>query len=81
MKWILVNLFIYKQEPEVLVFLRKNTFSERTDPVKLVAAERIVPVFSWPLIYKRAPDYLAISLPLNIHLDSLKPRYGKGSSE
>jgi hypothetical protein len=23
------------------VFLRKNTYSERTDPVKLVAAERI----------------------------------------
>jgi hypothetical protein len=41
LKLVLTALFTCKQELEVLVFLRKNTFSVRTGHVKLVAAERI----------------------------------------
>jgi hypothetical protein len=41
LKLVLTALFTCKQEQEVLVFLRKNSFSGCTDQATLAAAERI----------------------------------------
>jgi hypothetical protein len=42
LKSILSALFTCKQELEVLMFYRKNTFSERMDQATLAATERIL---------------------------------------